>query len=144
MASGLQRGVDLLLHVSAYDINCQYRIHFDERMLELYNTRAHTPALSVINMNVAKLFPWTVAGVGKFHLAGHKPDCRYKWSFHFLPHSAIMDGEAPERIWSVLNLLGLRTREMNPGFRHDMINEFYGYMNIKRVHGIGIRPIGSY
>ena len=47
------------------------------------------------------------------------------------------DGEAAERIWSILNVLAARTREMSPGHRHDVINHFYNDMNLRRLQGIG-------
>ena len=125
------------MHVSAYDINCQYRINFVSRLKAMATKHADLKLMSVIKMDYAKGTPWTLAGVGKFHLVGHKPSCRYKWSFNYLPGSAMTDGEAAERVWAVLNFLGLRTREMNPGHRHDVMNQFYSYMNVNRVHGIG-------
>lgn len=137
VASGLQRWVDLLMHVSAYDVNCQYRIHFNTRMQKLCEDIKAMEMGHLIKMNENKLFPWTVAGVGKFHLAGHRADCRYRWSFNFLPYSTMVDGEAPERVWAVSNTLGNRTREMNPGHRHDQMNEFYSDQNTRRVHDIG-------
>lgn len=132
--------MNLLLHIVAYDINCQYRLKFNLRTKALWRSLQKLHAVNVLEMNDKRLFPWTIAGVGKFHLAGHKPDCRYKWSFNFLPYSAMMDGEAPERIWSVGNLLGNRTREMNPGHRHDVMNEFYNDQNLRRVHSMGMSP----
>lgn len=137
VASGLQRWSELFMHVGAYDINCQYRLHFNKRMKTLCETLEELKIGHLIKINRAKLFPWTVAGVGKFHLARHCVDCRYRWSFNFLPYSTMMDGEAAERIWSVTNALGNRTREMNPGHRHNAMNEFYSDQNIRHVHNIG-------
>ena len=125
------------MHVSAYDINCQYRLKFSQRLRDIAKTHERLEKMSVIAMGYAKLFPWTLSGVGKFHLPGHKGSCRYKWSFNFLPGSCMTDGEAAERVWSMLNFLGLRTREMNPGHRHDVINMFYSYLNVNRLHGMG-------
>lgn len=120
------------MHVAAYDIQCQYRIHFDSRMDELRSTLSQLQARFHL-----KAFPWTIAGVGKFHLAGHKGDCQFCYNFKYLPGAAMTDGEAAERIWSAVNPLGARTREMNPGHRHDIMNQFYGDWNVRRVHGMG-------
>lgn len=133
MMSGLQRWLFLLTHVSAYDINCQYRIHFKDRMAAFSKFAA---ALSSIE---EKDFPdhlHTIAGIGKFHLPAHCPACQYIFSFNFLPGVGMTDGEAPERIWSSLNALGQRTREMSSGHRHDVINGFYGDMNWQRTQNI--------
>lgn len=142
VVSGLQRWMDLLMHVSAYDINCQYRLKFFKRMEELAKIHERLEKMGVISKAYAKVFPWTLAGVGKFHLAGHKASCRYTWSFHLLPGSCMTDGEAAERVWALLNFLGLRTREMNPGHRHDIMNLFYSFLNINRLHGIGTKVDG--
>ena len=136
--------MDLLMHVSAYDIQCQYRINFVRRMEEFDDLRLK---LNILNIIPAKLFPWTVAGVGKFHLAGHVGHCRYKFSFNFLPGVGQVDGEAPERVWPGVNAVANRTREMNPGNRHDNYNDHYNDQNAMREHkmraylsGIFCRP----
>ncbi|THG98302.1 hypothetical protein EW026_g3863 [Hermanssonia centrifuga] len=133
MLSGLRLWRNLFMHVSAYDINCQYRINFEKRMQafrELTMPFSSIPSFSLRE----KYFPYTLAGVGKFHIPAHNASCRYKFSFHFLPGVGMTDGEAPERIWATLNALGLRTREMSSGHRHDVINDFHTDMNIKRTH----------
>ena len=131
MASGLKRWSALRMHVSGYDINCQYRIHFDERMAWLAE---HTKDFQTIDANH---FPATVAAVGKFHLPAHKPSCQYKFSYHWLPGVGMTDGEAPERIWAILNALSGSTREMTSGHRHDVINDHHSDANVHRTHGIG-------
>lgn len=125
------------MHVSAYDISCQYRLLFDPRMDALKKVHQRLKEMSVIKLNLQKLFPWTMSGVGKFHLAGHKLECQSKWSFNWLPGSTILDGEAAERMWATVNLFSNRTREMNPGHRHDAMNMFYSDQNVRRVHGMG-------
>ena len=116
--------MDLLVHVSAYGIQCQYRINLAERVNEFKSIRKEVDLLKIIP---EKRFPWTLSGVGKFHLAGHNMQCGFKWSFRvsFLPFSTMVDGEAQERICSVMNALGTRTREMNPGNRYDNISKLY-------------------
>ncbi|ETW79409.1 hypothetical protein HETIRDRAFT_322626 [Heterobasidion irregulare TC 32-1] len=130
MASGLKRWMELRLHVSGYDINCQYRIHFDKRMAWMGDNTGHLPAVS------GARFPTTVAAVGKFHLPAHKASCRYKFSYHWLPGVGMTDGEAPERIWAILNDIGGSTREMTSGHRHDVINDHHSDMNVRRTHSI--------
>lgn len=133
MLSGLQRWMPLRMHVSGYDINCQYRIHFDARVKWMREQlkKVHMDSIQ------ATFFPWTLAAVGKFHLPAHKAACRYRFSFHWLPGVGMTDGEAPERVWATLNALGARTREMTAGHRHDVINDHHSDMNVRRLHGIG-------
>ncbi|THG98308.1 hypothetical protein EW026_g3855 [Hermanssonia centrifuga] len=132
MISGLRLWADLFMHVSAYDINCQYRINFEKRM-EAF--RQLTTEFESIPMRL-KYFPWTLPGVGKFHLPAHNASCRYKFSLNLLPGAGMTDGESPERIWASLNALALRTREMAAGHRHDVINDFHGDMNVRHTYGM--------
>ncbi len=127
MISGLRLWADLFMHVSAYDINCQYRINFEKHM-EAF--RQLTTEFESIPMRI-KYFPWTLPGVGKFHLPAHNAFCRYKFSLNLLPGAGMTDGESPERIWASLNALALRTREMASGRRHDVINEFHADWNVR-------------
>ncbi|KAI0063770.1 hypothetical protein BV25DRAFT_1767553, partial [Artomyces pyxidatus] len=130
LVSGLQRWMDLPLHVSGYDINCQYRINLDKRLAAF--EKATKGMASVAN----KKFPPTIACVGKFHLPAHKPACQFKFSYIYHRWVGRTDGEAPERLWAVLNPLGTSTREMTAGHRHDRINDHHSDMNVRRVHGL--------
>ncbi|KAI0088586.1 hypothetical protein BDY19DRAFT_891138 [Irpex rosettiformis] len=135
MLSGLQRWMQLKLHISAYDINCQYRIKFWERLEKIqkqFSVAQHSSLRSIRLFDI----PSTRAGVGKFHEPAHKLDCRLLNSFHYLPGAGQTDGEAPERIWASTTSLGIRTREMTPGHRHDTINYFHDDMNWRRTYGI--------
>ncbi len=130
MISGLQRWLGLKLHVSAYDIQCQFRLNFLKRMKQNLSIFQTFPSLTSFR------FPATIAAVGKFHLPAHKVSCRFKFSFNWLPWAGITDGEALERIWAALNALAIRTREMSYGHRHDVINNFHSFMNLKRTQDL--------
>ncbi len=129
--SGLQRWMQVLLHISAYDINCQYRINFATRMKAF--REKFTGHLSSITQTY---FPPTILGIGKFHLPAHIPSCRFKYSFNWLPGVGMTDGEALERIWSFLNALAARAKEMTSGHRHDFLNDVFNDMNIRRLCGL--------
>ncbi|EMD36363.1 hypothetical protein CERSUDRAFT_52053 [Gelatoporia subvermispora B] len=129
--SGLQRWMQCLLLIAGYDINCQYRKNFEKRM-EWF--RAHQDRLRSIRH---ARFPMTLSVIGKFHLPAHTASCRYKFSYYWMPGAAMTDGEAPERIWAVLNSLACRTREMAVGHRHDIINDHHSDMNVRRTHDMG-------
>ncbi len=130
MCSGLQRWLGLKRHCNGYDINCQYRKKFRQRILQI---QKNFPTLSSIQLT---RFPWTLPGIGKFHAPAHTATCRCKYSFNYLPGVGMTDGEAAERIWAILNNLSSRTKEMSSGHRHDVINDFHSDMNIRRVHGL--------
>ncbi|KAI0346486.1 hypothetical protein BDW22DRAFT_1462017 [Trametopsis cervina] len=130
--SGLQKWIPLRLHISAYDINCQYRIHFWERIAAIRKMVFVDGKFSLISIRDF-IFPATRAAVGKFHEAAHKLACRLWNSFHYLPGSAQTDGEALERVWPHMTALALRTREMSAGHRHDIINYFNDDMHWRKT-----------
>ncbi|KAI0050137.1 hypothetical protein FA95DRAFT_686892 [Auriscalpium vulgare] len=130
MVSALQRWTGLLMHVSGYDINCQYQRNLDKRLREFNMNTVDLKRLLTV------LLPITLRLVGKFHLPAHIKACRAFWGFNNAPGVGRTDGEALERLWALLNLIGAITREMNSGYRHDKINDHHGDMNARRVHGI--------
>ncbi|KAI0345239.1 hypothetical protein BDW22DRAFT_1470267 [Trametopsis cervina] len=132
MLSGLRKWLALRLHISAYDINCQYRVKFWERIAKIQKMIT-TKRLPVLRTVTEFTFPATRYTVGKFHEAAHKVACRLLNSFHYLPGAAQTDGEALERVWSHVTGLALRTREMTAGHRHDTINLFHDDMNWRKT-----------
>lgn len=131
--SCLQLWRNLRLHISGYDINCQYRIKFEARWKWL---EALVNSLGLSSIKEPQV-PRTIAAVGKFHLPAHIPACRYKFSYHYLPGSGMTDGEASERVWSVMNKISASTQEMKAGHRHDRINHHHEDMNVRRLHSSG-------
>ena len=135
MCSGLRPWLGLKRHCSGYDINCQYRKKFRERILKLQHDFPHLSSIQLSRM------PWTIPAIGKFHAPAHTVTCRCKYSYNYLPGVGMTDGEAAERIWAVLNNLAARTKEMSSGHRHDVINDFHSDMNVRRVHGLRECPL---
>ncbi|KAM5532217.1 hypothetical protein V8D89_014117 [Ganoderma adspersum] len=124
ICSGLAPYFTLCRHCSGYDINCQYRIYFKSRIMEL---QEQFPTLSTCQI---LFFPYTLPGIGKFHAPAHTSSCRTAYSYNFLPGVGMMDREALERIWSIFNSLTLRTKEISSGHCHDVINDFHSNMNV--------------
>ena len=104
----------------AYHINCQYRVHFQQRMRDL----GWSP-------------PFTIHAIGKCHLYAHKDSCRGAYSFNYIPGSGRTDGEESERGWSTRNGLAASTREMSSGHRHDVLNDHSSDINFRKMHAIG-------
>ncbi|OCH85647.1 hypothetical protein OBBRIDRAFT_807358 [Obba rivulosa] len=120
--------MQVFLHISGYDINCQYRKNFWKRMEWFRKNRGLMNSIKHVQ------FPKTLSVIGKFHLPAHNAACRYKFSYYWMPGAAMTDGEAPERIWAVLNGLAAHTQEMAAGHRHDIINDHHSDMNVRRTH----------
>lgn len=132
--STLQRWKELLRHVNSYDIMCQYAIHLQKRTTDLVSWAKKT-LKNVIDMLPESLV--TIFAVPKFHLPGHIAKCSSLFSFNYLPGVGMTDGEGPERIWSVMNPFGNRTREMSAGHRHNVINEAISDGNWRKTQSLG-------
>ncbi|KAI0356813.1 hypothetical protein OH77DRAFT_1533775 [Trametes cingulata] len=128
LVSCLQRYLTLLLLKGCYDIACQYMRNLRKRLKNEFGVCVE----ELDSVEHAEL-PEIVAAVGKYHLAMHKGECRYKHSLHFLPGSAMDDGEPLERVWAITNTVGRRTKEMSAGHRHDVLNDLYSDLNTRRV-----------
>ncbi|KAI0640393.1 hypothetical protein C8Q79DRAFT_921614 [Trametes meyenii] len=129
LVSTLQRYLILLLICGTYDIHCQYIKNLRKRLESQFGV-----VLGELDSIVSAELPELIAAIGKYHLCMHKGDCRYKHSLHFLPGSCMTDGETLERIWAVTNAIARRTREMSAGHRHDVLNDHYSDLNVRRLH----------
>lgn len=118
--------------MGTYNIHCQYIINLRKRLNEQFGV-----VLSELDSIVSTELPEIVAAVGKYHLCMHKGECRTRHSLHYLPGSCMTDGEMLERIWAVTNGVARRTKEMSAGHRHDVLNDHYSDLNVRRVHSMG-------
>lgn len=128
----MQKYMDLPMHIFSYDINCQFQARWDQRQEQMRKLQHILPSIKNLN------FPPIVPVIGTFHNAAHKEECQSLFSSQFVPGCARNEGEASERIWAILNMLALRTQEMTPGHRHDVINHFLGDMNMRNMNQMGM------
>ncbi len=68
----------------------------------------------------------------------HKEDCQYLYSFNFTENVGRTDGEQIERNWSKGKGNTASTREMNPGHRHDVLNDHHNSFNFDKLRNIGM------
>lgn len=95
-------------------------------MQDFLNMRNKHDAIKKIKILIGEdIFLFTINGIGKLHLLAHRKGCCPYWSFYYLPGVGLTCGEAVERIWDLLNVLAMCTREMNPGHRHNVINDWH-------------------
>ncbi|OJT08177.1 hypothetical protein TRAPUB_11843 [Trametes pubescens] len=131
LVSALQDYLVLLLLIGTYDIHCQYIRNLRKRLKEQFDV-----VLDELDSIVSAELPEIVAAVGKYHLCMHKGECRTRHSLHYLPGSCMTDGEMLERIWAVTNGVARRTKEMSAGHRHDVLNDHYSDLNVRRLHSM--------
>ncbi|KAF9029643.1 hypothetical protein BDZ89DRAFT_934226, partial [Hymenopellis radicata] len=94
-----------------YDIACQYKKHFFERIEAL---PAELRSLDVPDIT------W---GLPVWHGNVHDPYCETSESLKYKVGMGKTDGEGPERVWSILNPMSYMTKEEHPGARHDDIED---------------------
>ncbi|EDR12898.1 uncharacterized protein LACBIDRAFT_323718 [Laccaria bicolor S238N-H82] len=109
----------------SYDIACQFKLKFDERVDKL-------PPEIQLPPNVE--FEW---GIPKCHCPMHKVSCQAPHSLNFKNGVGRTDGEGIECSWSELNHVVNSTKEMGPGSHHDTLDDHIGHHNFRKYIGLG-------
>ncbi|KAF8582093.1 hypothetical protein K439DRAFT_1352311 [Ramaria rubella] len=123
LAQALREAADLPCIGLTYDIACQYLINLRKRF------DAKFP-------HYAPLVPRILGLVPKMHLVGHKDDCRYRFSLNYTPGVGHTAGELIETVWHELNQANGSAKEMNPGHRHNFLDDMYGDWNWKKIQNM--------
>ncbi|KAH9900745.1 hypothetical protein C8Q73DRAFT_786170 [Cubamyces lactineus] len=110
----------------SYDITCQWSRNLFTRMREL-------PESMHLHSSV---IPDTCFVIPKKHHRVHGPN-HSQFSLNFQEHVGRTYGEGIEAQWSHLNSIALSTREMNPGARHEVLNDNWGAWNWQKIISFG-------
>ncbi|KAF7783272.1 hypothetical protein Agabi119p4_2648 [Agaricus bisporus var. burnettii] len=113
--------------VVSYDIACQWKTKFYERMSQKFPGDWF---VNQGNVDITFLVP-------KFHLPAHIEKCHREYSFNLTKGVGRTDGEGVERGWSRINDLASSTREMGPGARQDKLECHMGDSNWKKKTKLG-------
>ena len=114
-----------------YDVNCQYFVHFKERLDNISNYLSLDPDTKLLG------------AIGKFHLADHVDSCFSKWTLNFMKGAGHIDGEIMETLWSGMNKVSGAARSMGKAHRQETLDDYMRDSNWKKTVGIGkffIRP----
>ncbi|KAK7043451.1 CxC2 domain-containing protein, partial [Favolaschia claudopus] len=103
-------GFSLLWLTISYDIGCQWKQHFHERVKDL-------PAEIRLPLDDIKI----QFGLPVWHAASHNEDCQNDNSLSFKRGVGRSDGEGVERFWSRLNGASFSTKDAGQGVRADTI-----------------------
>lgn len=119
-------GFALMALIVSYDIACQYLKNFWE----------HIPRLpSHLYPNIA---PENLQGkIPKFHYDAHQKKDHAQYSFNFTRGVGRINGEGIERLWGWIKKGVGQTVEMGPGVCHDVLDDFFGYSNYRKMTDIG-------
>lgn len=115
-----------------YDIMCHYERNLWKRL------SAIPDPIGPITRNELQSF---IAGVPKFHLAGHTEGCFARYSLNNIHGVGRLDGEGGERCWANLNHSAGSTSEKGPGSRLDSINHVMHHWNWTKTTGMGTRTV---
>ncbi|KAL0566047.1 hypothetical protein V5O48_015965 [Marasmius crinis-equi] len=126
ISASQQHSDPALTRVLSYDICCQYRINFFDRL-------AQVPPQLQMQVHPDR---WRFV-VPKLHIKGHGRDCQEEFAFHLLFGGGQTDGEGIERQWASLGPIGTSTREMGPGHRRDTVDDHIGAWGWRKVVALG-------
>lgn len=108
-----------------YDVNCQYLVHFDDRLEDVSDYLWRDPEMKLLG------------AVGKFHLADHVDSCFSKWTLNFMKGAGHIDGEIMETLWSGMNKVSGAARSMSKAHRQETLDDYMRDSNWKKTVGIG-------
>ncbi|PBK66203.1 hypothetical protein ARMSODRAFT_1021793 [Armillaria solidipes] len=108
----------------SYDIACQWKLNFHDRML------AFPPSMQIpVDKSIRFAIP-------KCHCKGHKRECQCIHSMN-IQVAGRTDGEGIERTWSEVNVVANSTKEMGPGHWHDKLDDQFAQHNWRKLTGLG-------
>ncbi|KZV60139.1 hypothetical protein PENSPDRAFT_540919, partial [Peniophora sp. CONT] len=108
--------------VFSYDIVCSWSVHFFQRLEDLYG--------DIYKLPDDHEFTFVVP---KFHLEAHGEDCKCAFNLNYTKGVARTCGEGIEAGWADMNLIGVFTREMSAGHRHEIIEDFMSAINFRKI-----------
>ncbi|KAI4517218.1 hypothetical protein K525DRAFT_211399 [Schizophyllum commune Loenen D] len=106
----------------SYDIGCQFMINFFKRMEKM------PQELQKLKEDLDIIF-----GLPVWHGGIHEEACRSRNSLKYHDGVGRTDGEAIERIWSLLNPMAWATKYMGEGARHDWIEDKVDSVNFGKL-----------
>ncbi|KAH9033011.1 hypothetical protein EDB85DRAFT_1864729 [Lactarius pseudohatsudake] len=113
---------DIPVALVMYDIMCQYRVHFEERI-------KNSPELSLPSSENLELR----MGIGLFHIHGHQDSCLPRFSPSYIPGAKQVDGEIIETLWAPLNNISRSIRGMSLVHRQEVLDAHVNHSNWKKL-----------
>ncbi|KAK6996601.1 CxC2 domain-containing protein [Favolaschia claudopus] len=117
-------GITLLWLAISYDVACQWRVNFRERMEDM------PEHLQLDLAQIAVLFALPV-----WHASAHERKCQTQNSLTYTRGVGRTDGEGIERFWSRLIAIAWATRVMGRGGREDAMEDKVDHENFEKNIG---------
>ncbi|KAF7313769.1 CxC2 domain-containing protein [Mycena chlorophos] len=124
-ASALRHLHRLLRLLASYDIVCQWSKRIFERLAAL----PHLIRIVLVRQFIRFVVP-------KLHILGHTDECRKKYNLNYVPGSGQTDAEGIERAWAGAARMAASTRQMGPGARSDLLDDYWGFWNFRKLVGL--------
>ena len=116
---------DITVALLMYDIMCQYRVHFQERVEK-------SPGLSLPDSLELQ------TGIGLFHIHGHQDSCLPRFPPSYICGAKQVDGEIIETLWAPLNNISWSLRGMSLMHRQEVLDAHLNHSNWKKLVQIGL------
>ncbi|KAH9929426.1 uncharacterized protein B0H18DRAFT_829157, partial [Fomitopsis serialis] len=110
--------------IFTYDVACIYKINLRKRFGDRF------PHLVPLLDRIQLLLP-------KLHMLAHKEFCQIVYALCYSWGAGLSHGESVEHPWAEHNQVGLSTREMSVGHRHDTLNAVHNHWNWCKVETQG-------
>ncbi|KAI9430467.1 hypothetical protein BJY52DRAFT_1161270 [Lactarius psammicola] len=111
---------DIPVALVIYDIMCQYRVNFKERV-------AKSPGLSLSSSMELR------TGIGLFHIHGHQDSCLPCYSPSFIPGAKQVDGEIIKTLWAPLNNISRSLCGMTLAHWQEVLDAHMNHSNWKKM-----------
>jgi len=105
---------------ASYDSACSFEVKVLERWANKHPDVKHL--LDRVQFSIDSL-----------HVNDHQDKCIYLYGASYQECTGHFSGIGSEQYWSVNNLMGPQTRQMNPGHRHDKITEHHADWGWKKT-----------
>jgi hypothetical protein len=116
---------DIPVALVMYDIMCQYRVNFQERVWR-------GSELSLSDGLELQM------GIGLFHIHGHQDACLPRYSPSYIPGAKQVDGEIIETLWAPLNNISRSLQGMSLNHRQEVLDAHMNHSNWKKLVRIGM------
>ncbi len=122
-----------------YNIECQYKINLYERCKKLPpDLQLRTDAGDAFpSSSDVSPSPSIDVILPVWHGDVHQTVCKTQNSLKYQHGVGLSDGEAPKRLWAVMNPVAMQTKEMQLGVCHDALEDKADHHNFEKNIGMG-------
>ncbi|EJF55278.1 hypothetical protein DICSQDRAFT_74779, partial [Dichomitus squalens LYAD-421 SS1] len=126
MCGAFESAYKLLEHLLSYDVGCTYLVGLMNRWDE-WN----------LPLEMRKVLACMKILLPQMHMLAHKESCQINFAMCYKQGTGHSNGETVEIAWAILNEIGVATRKMNGGARHDAICDSINDYNWDKMQGLG-------